>query len=142
MLIKFVKCSVFLESKNEETASLIKSQTNVVATLTKGCQSVSAISSTSEVPAGCAVAPVSTTLNAHLLVRGLVNIDNELKKLDKKLDMIQAQINKYEAQSKKPEWEKAPENVRKQAEEAKQAQESEKETILAAKKNFESIRDT
>ncbi|KDN44896.1 putative VAS1-valyl-tRNA synthetase [Tilletiaria anomala UBC 951] len=131
---------VFLEAKDDATATLVGGQDSVISTLVKGCRSVRVVRSAADVPAGCAVSQVTTTLNAHLLVRGLVNIDQELAKLDKKLDIVQAQLSKNEAQRTQADWGRRPENVRKQVEDAYKTLEAERDAIVSAKKNFESIK--
>ncbi len=131
--------AVWLEGKDASIVELMKSESAVISTLVKGCQSVEAVSSPSAVPAGCALSAVSVNLNVHLLVRGLVNVENELKKLDKKLELVQAKLDKDEAQRKRPDWEKTPENVRLQADETRKQNESERDAIQAAKQNFQSI---
>ncbi|KAJ1598445.1 hypothetical protein NDA14_000750 [Ustilago hordei] len=83
---------VFLETSDASFQQTLKGSSEVVTTLVKGCTSVTVAPNASEVPKGCAVSSISSRLNAHLLIRGLVNIDQELAKLDKKL-----QLNAFES---------------------------------------------
>ncbi|SPO39937.1 probable VAS1 - valyl-tRNA synthetase [Pseudozyma flocculosa] len=136
------KVQVYLESSEAARTEVLRSQSDVVMTLVKGCQSVEVTSDASSIPAGCAVSSISPSLNAHLMLRGLVNIDQELGKIEKKLEINRQAIEKTEAPMKREtEWSKTPEEVRKAAEERLAALRAEREAMEAAQKQFESIRE-
>lgn len=134
---------VYLESSDAGSAAVLRTQTEVFTTLIKGCQSVTVTESAASVPAGCAVSSISSTLNAHLMLRGLVNIDSELSKLEKKLEINRQAIEKVEAPMRREqEWAKMPEEVRQSTEEKSKALKASREAMEAAKRQFESIRDS
>lgn len=131
---------VFLESKDDSSPEMLRSQSPTIQTLIKGCNSVSVVPA-SDIPAGCAVSSISTSVSAHVLVRGLVNIDAELGKLSKKLDLAINAVERAQAPTKKDEWKNAPEEVRTNTEERIKGLEAECEALRNAIRNFESIRD-
>ncbi|KIS68423.1 putative valine--tRNA ligase [Mycosarcoma maydis] len=133
---------VFLETADSDFSSTLNESSAVVATLVKGCTRVSVVSSAADVPKGCAVSSISSRLNAHVLIRGLVNIDQELAKLDKKLTLNQVGLDKVGAAMNKPqEWERMPEDVKESTKEKLKALQAERSAMEAAKRQFESIRD-
>ncbi|SYW79616.1 putative VAS1 - valyl-tRNA synthetase [Ustilago hordei] len=133
---------VFLETSDASFQQTLKGSSEVVTTLVKGCTSVTVAPNASEVPKGCAVSSISSRLNAHLLIRGLVNIDQELAKLDKKLQLNAVGIEKISAPMNKPqEWSRMPQEVKDSTAEKLKNLEAEKQAMLAAKAQFESIRD-
>ncbi|KAJ1035365.1 hypothetical protein NDA13_000785 [Ustilago tritici] len=133
---------VFLETSDASFQQTLKGSSEVVTTLVKGCTSVTVAPNASEVPKGCAVSSISSRLNAHLLIRGLVNIDQELAKLDKKLQLNAVGIEKILAPMNKPqEWSRMPQEVKDSTAEKLKNLEAEKQAMLAAKAQFESIRD-
>ncbi|SAM83388.1 probable VAS1-valyl-tRNA synthetase [Ustilago bromivora] len=133
---------VFLETSDASFQQTLKGSSEVVTTLVKGCTSVTVAPNASEVPKGCAVSSISSRLNAYLLIRGLVNIDQELAKLDKKLQLNAVGIEKISAPMNKPqEWSRMPQEVKDSTAEKLKNLEAEKQAMLAAKAQFESIRD-
>lgn len=120
---------------------MLETQKPIIKTLIKGCTSVEVCTSPSAVPAGCAVTSVpAARLNVHVLVRGKVDIDAELAKLLTKVDINAAALAKGDAQAKSADWDKTPDTVRAQHAERMANLESEKQTLLAAKKTFESLK--
>ncbi|SPO32571.1 probable VAS1 - valyl-tRNA synthetase [Ustilago trichophora] len=133
---------VFLETSDSSFSQTLSGSSEVAATLVKGCTSVKVVASAADVPKGCAVSSISSRLNAHLLIRGLVNIDQELAKLDKKLQLNAVGIEKISAPMNKPqEWSRMPQEVKDTTAEKLKNLEAEKQAMLSAKAQFESIRD-
>ncbi|KAE8214723.1 hypothetical protein CF327_g1893 [Tilletia walkeri] len=133
---------LFVESKNETLYKMLQSQKEALATLIKGCTSIEVTNDSTSIPAGCAIASISADANVHLLVKGQINIDNELAKLAKGLDLNQIQLDKVNGLMSKPEeYEKMPEEVRKNTEEKLRTLQAERDAIESARRNFESIRD-
>ncbi|PWN48942.1 putative VAS1-valyl-tRNA synthetase [Violaceomyces palustris] len=125
---------VYLESSDERTREMVRGQEEVVKTLIKGCTSVQTVAPGS-VPAGCAVKSISSHLNAHLLVRGLVNLESELTKMEKKLEInAQAQTKVVGLLGKE-----MPNEVKMANEERLANLKSEREALLLAKQQFLSI---
>lgn len=61
-------------------------------------------------PEGCALQTQAAT-ELHLLVKGLVDTEKELAKLEKKKTKLAEDLERYIAETEKPGFEKAPEKV-------------------------------
>ncbi|KAF8752955.1 Class-I aminoacyl-tRNA synthetase [Rhizoctonia solani] len=93
-----------------EEAAMITTQTPTISSLIKGCKSATV---TSDVPEGCGSVVLSPTLTVHLLVKGMVDLDAEVSKLEKKLGLAQMSADKIRKLQEQPDYEKnLPENVR------------------------------
>ena len=79
---------------NEQKAPIFQSQLNILQSLIKGCKSLNVVTKSTDIPLGCAVSSINVDANAHILVRGLVDIDNEVSKLKKKENLIQMSLTK------------------------------------------------
>lgn len=134
------KITAFVEVSDGATREMLASQLSVMHTLIKGCESIVCVPSASDVPAGCVVASVSATIQVHLLVRGLVDVDQELSKLAKKLTLNDTQLQRTEALTQKPEWSKTPEDVRASTQQRLDDLQAEKAALLQAQANFERLR--
>ncbi|ELU39273.1 valine-tRNA ligase [Rhizoctonia solani AG-1 IA] len=101
---------VFISSTSAEEAAMITTQTPTISSLIKGCKSATV---TSDVPEGCGSVVLSPTLTVHLLVKGMVDLDAEVSKLEKKLGLAQMSADKIRKLQEQPDYEKnLPENVR------------------------------
>ncbi len=58
--------------------------------------------------------PVGDALEVHLVLRGLVDFDSEIAKLDKTAEAKGAELAKAEEAMAAPSWAKVPEAVREQ----------------------------
>ncbi|GJJ15026.1 AP-1 adaptor complex sigma subunit Aps1 [Clathrus columnatus] len=132
---------LFFHTRSEATKTVFKSQLPTIISLTKGCRSATMVQDISEIPAGCGSAVLSDTLSVYILVRGLVDIDNEIAKCDKKLElatMTADKIRKIEAQ---PGYEETiPENVRASNTEKLNTTEAEIATLRQTKAMFEKLK--
>lgn len=132
---------IALEVTEPDTRATFESQKQVVHTLVKGCESVEIVQSAAEVPGGCVVASVAAGVNAHVLVRGLVDVDQELSKLAKKLTLNATQLQRTVALTEKADWVKAPEDVRSSTLGRIADLEAEKTALTQAQTNFEQLRE-
>lgn len=134
------KIQAFLETGNPATREMLDSQRAVMQTLIRGCQSIETVAGAGEVPAGCVVASISASIQVHVLVRGLVNVDQELSKLAKKLTLTDTQLQRTAALTQKPDWSKTPEDVRASTEQRLHDLEAERTALVRAQQNFENLR--
>lgn len=131
---------VFIEASDAGTREMLETQRSVVHTLVKGCTSVECLASPDDVPSGCVVASVSSTIQVHVLVRGVVDVDQELSKLTKKLTLTETQLARTQALTEKPEWAKTPEDVRTSTQQRLDDLVAEKKALVQAQANFERLR--
>ncbi|KAL4402370.1 valine--tRNA ligase [Malassezia pachydermatis] len=134
------KIQAFVEVRDDSARSVMDAQRGVMHTLIKGCEKVDVVAQANDVPPGCVVASVSASIQVHLLVRGLVDIDQELSKLAKKLTLNETQLQRTLALTQKPEWAKTPDDVRANTEQRLQDLQGEKDALLRAQANFENLR--
>ncbi|WFD41451.1 valine--tRNA ligase [Malassezia psittaci] len=134
------KIQVYVETNSSTTQEMLQTQRSVMYTLIKGCDAVHVVGQPSEVPSGCVVASVSSTIQVHVLVRGQVDVDQELSKLAKKLTLTETQLSRTVALTQKPEWSKTPEDVRTSTQQRLNDLQAEKHALEQARVNFESLR--
>lgn len=72
-----------------ETAKLLLSEEAGIVTLTKGCKSCKVIGESEQIPDGCASVTVQEGCVVYLLVKGMVDVDAEVQKIEKKLVKVQ-----------------------------------------------------
>lgn len=77
---------VYVESGHAESFENAKSQKDSIVSLIKAIDEVEVVSSASEIPEGCVLKAVNPDVNVHLLVKGHVDIDAEIAKVQKKLE--------------------------------------------------------
>ena len=65
---------------------LFADQKDSIVSLIKAIQEVSVVKTAAEVPEGCVLEAVNPEINVHVLVKGQVDIDAEILKVDKKLE--------------------------------------------------------
>ncbi|XP_065828911.1 valine--tRNA ligase-like isoform X2 [Oscarella lobularis] len=89
-------------------------------------------------PPGCAVATVEDKCEVHLLIKGLVDVDREIQKLEAKKEKVSAKLQKLnEAISARDYLTKVPENVRQGNDEKIQLNQTELENIVKAIERFQ-----
>lgn len=77
---------VFVESNDSESFETAASQKDSIVSLIKAIDEVDVVHTASEIPEGCVLKAVNTDVNVHLLVKGHIDIDAEITKIQKKLD--------------------------------------------------------
>ncbi|KAF8645352.1 hypothetical protein AX16_007855 [Volvariella volvacea WC 439] len=121
---------LFILAQTDADAQLSKSQLPTIIALTKGCKSAKVVRELTDIPAGCGGTVVTPTLAIHTLVRGLVDLDAEISKLDKKLDLARMNLQKVLKIEANPDYtETVPENVRQANEEKRKTIEAEISTL-------------
>ncbi|KAK6203093.1 valyl-tRNA synthetase mitochondrial precursor [Scheffersomyces amazonensis] len=77
---------VYVESSNEELFNIASQQQDSIVSLIKGVEKISVVKSNEEVPSGCALQAIGPQLTVHVLVKGQIDLDAEIAKVQKKLD--------------------------------------------------------
>ncbi|KAF9331504.1 AP-1 adaptor complex sigma subunit Aps1 [Podila minutissima] len=72
-----------------ETAKLLLSEEAGIVTLTKGCKSCKVVGESEQIPDGCASITVQEGCVVYLLVKGMVDVEAEVQKIEKKLAKVQ-----------------------------------------------------
>lgn len=83
-----------MQCSNAELVPLLKKQIPTLTALIKGSKSVEIVSSASDVPEGCSSETIGADIVVHLLIKGLINVDQELAKAEKKVAAAQGSIEK------------------------------------------------
>jgi len=108
--------TVYARVKRPERGDLLLSQSEGIKALCR-LQELTCAAFGSEVPPGCVVATVDETCDIFLLVKGLVNVDEEVRKLEQQLDKARKSQEQLKKQAAMPEYvTKIPEHVRQQNE--------------------------
>ncbi|XP_036371216.1 valine--tRNA ligase isoform X1 [Octopus sinensis] len=107
------KADVYLKCSDEESANILKSFVDIIANLASSDNVNILINQ--EPPTGCAMITVSAKCETHLMLKGLIDINKEISKLEGKKEKLNSQLNKLNESIQKPDYEtKVPEEVRKQ----------------------------
>ncbi|RKP09452.1 tRNA synthetases class I-domain-containing protein [Thamnocephalis sphaerospora] len=105
--------SVYVTAGTEELCTLVESQSRTIMTLSKGCKEVFTLRPSDPSPAGCALASLSEQCSIQLLVKGMVDIDAEVAKLENKLGKARTGLKTLQAKMSIDSYEtKIPANVR------------------------------
>ncbi|KAF8175785.1 tRNA synthetases class I-domain-containing protein [Pholiota molesta] len=127
----------FVQVRTEEEEQLFVPQMSTIVALSKGCKSAKVVRDPADVPAGCGSAVVTPSIIVHTLVRGLVDLDNEIAKCDKKLDFARLNLQKIVKLENQPEYaETVPENVRAANTDKRKTLEAEIATLETSKNMF------
>ncbi|KAG7195796.1 valine--tRNA ligase [Scheffersomyces spartinae] len=79
---------IYVEAIDKEVFAIAKEQQDSIVSLIKGVQKIQVVESAGEVPSGCAIQSISPLCTVHVLVKGHVDLDAEITKVQKKLDTI------------------------------------------------------
>ncbi|KAK6464077.1 tRNA synthetases class I-domain-containing protein [Scheffersomyces coipomensis] len=76
---------VYVETSNEKLYDIIVDQHDSIVSLIKGVEKIYIVKTKEEIPKGCALQAIGPDLTVHLLIKGQIDIDSEISKVDKKL---------------------------------------------------------
>ncbi|KZV99018.1 hypothetical protein EXIGLDRAFT_763016 [Exidia glandulosa HHB12029] len=96
---------LFFVQRDAALREALTQQSATIVSLTKGCKSAKVLADVTAVPAGCASVVLSSDLSVHLLVRGQVDIDAEIAKIEKKLGTARQEEEKLRKAMTKPDYE-------------------------------------
>ncbi|KAI5955863.1 VAS1 [Candida jiufengensis] len=80
---------VFVESSNDKIFDIAKDQQDSIVSLIKGVEKISVVKSSQDVPSGCALQAIGPDCTVHVLVKGQIDLDSEISKVEKKLNNAQ-----------------------------------------------------
>lgn len=128
----------YVITKNEKVKSMISSQIDDIVALGK-VESAEILSDSSSLGASCIEVVIDDTVKIALELKGMIDVDKEIKRYQKKMGKLAPQIERAEKNSKN---EGMPEKVRQVAEERLKKLIEEKISLEALIKKFEAFRSS
>lgn len=123
---------------DEPSLRLLKHEVPTIQTLIKGCTGVDVVSSTSDVPSGCLAESINSTITAHLLVAGVLDLKKEIAKSEKRIEALKLSADRLQTQ-----MDSAGNKLKEDVREANQVQlanyESEIETLRKQIQDFSTM---
>lgn len=102
------KTEAFIISSDERTSSILSDFKFDLQTLAY-CSNIDIVK---EAPSGCAILTISAQCEVHLMLKGIIEVDKEVGKLEKKREQLQQTIGKLKQKMGIEDYEKkVPENV-------------------------------
>ncbi|XP_055530331.1 valine--tRNA ligase [Wyeomyia smithii] len=145
-VIRSARSDYNLPNKTKTEAYIVCSEEAVKATLTLFASDLATMCYSQihledgEPPAGCAILTVSGTCVVHLLLKGLIEVEKEIVKLDKKRETLSATVEKLEQAQGAPDYcTKVPEDVRNNNQEKLDQTKVEIERIIAAMETLKTM---
>ncbi|GMM33716.1 valine--tRNA ligase [Saccharomycopsis crataegensis] len=77
---------VYIEALTTEDYEIAQSQQDLIVSLIKGVNKVEVLKSGDAIPSGCGAGAVNSNINVHVLVKGQIDIDEQITKISKKLE--------------------------------------------------------
>lgn len=87
---------VYVESSKEDIFAIASEQQDSIVSLIKGVEKIFVVKTPEEVPSGCALQAIGPDCTVHVLVKGQIDLDAEISKVNKKLSNTQEQKKKLE----------------------------------------------
>lgn len=126
------KTEAWVVCTDEATKKIVEKFRGDLATLSY-CSAVEVMESAKEIPTGCAILTVTGQCEVHLMLKGLIEVDKEVEKLNKKKEMLTQTVGKLQqAMSVADYATKVPENVQQSDKEKLEQSEAEIKRIAAA----------
>jgi valyl-tRNA synthetase len=134
--------TVYTVASSKELADLIEGQSQTIITLVKGLKELKVLVKGEPVPAGCSVNTLNEDITVMLLVKGFVDFDGEIAKLEKKKKKTQTNYDNLLKKTQVPDYEtKVKAEIREVNSTKLKALEAEIEAITKAVQNFMKLRD-
>lgn len=137
--IRSARSDYNIPSKTKTEAFIICSDEKMTSTLNSfktDLQTMSYCSSNEivkEAPSGCAILTINAHCEVHLMLKGIIEVDKEVVKLEKKRDQLQQTISKLKQKMGIDDYDKkVPENIQKENTETLQQSEIEVDRIGSA----------
>ena len=85
---------VYVETNNEEIYKIANDQQDSIVSLIKGVEKITVVKTLDQVPSGCALQAIGPECTVHVLVKGQIDLDAEIAKVEKKLSNVLEQKKK------------------------------------------------
>eukprot|EP00002_Diphylleia_rotans_P039329 TRINITY_DN909_c0_g1_i2.p1 TRINITY_DN909_c0_g1~~TRINITY_DN909_c0_g1_i2.p1 ORF type:complete len:1026 (+),score=250.34 TRINITY_DN909_c0_g1_i2:57-3134(+) len=137
-LASSARISLYVQALNQEYHELASNYATEIKTLTLASNIEVLLKD--EPPIGCAINVINDSCNVHIMLKGLIDIDAEIVKLEKKLSALETNYASVFAKTQAAGYEKVPENVRKQNSEKLTSLEQEIASVKDAITKFQSLK--
>lgn len=97
-----VKTEAFVISSDDKMESILHQFKSELQTLSY-CSSIETVN---EAPKGCAILTINAQCEVHLMLKGIIEVDKEIGKLEKKRELLQAGISKLKQKMSIEDYEK------------------------------------
>ena len=134
-----VQATFYFQTTSDEVRSVLENQADDFCTLSRGL-TMHFLPNDAAIPRGCCIKVVSDQLSILVDLIGLINIDDEIARLEKDASRLALQVEQYEKKMSATDYEeKVPEQVRILNTEKVQAYMAEREKIISAIDAFRSM---
>ena len=96
---------IFVRGRSAEVCDVMTRQTANIMTLAKTGE-MTVVTQEGDVEKGCGMRPVGDTAEVHLVLKGMVDLDAEIAKLDKSIASKTAELGKLKATMSAASWQK------------------------------------
>lgn len=79
---------VYVETSDKSVREICQAQKDSIVSLIKGVEQIEVLGEAQAVPSGCALNGVSATTNVHVMVKGQIDLDAEIGKVNKRLSNV------------------------------------------------------
>lgn len=133
---------VHVQANDDVTLQTIREQAQSIRAQTgKGLSSITVISSSDDQPSGCVVKAISSKVSVYLLVKGRVDIDEEIGKAQTKAQKAAQGIGKLQKTLNDPKYrEKTPKELQEAEEQRLRDLEAERSDYEESIRQFEKLR--
>ncbi|PVU98856.1 hypothetical protein BB559_001221 [Furculomyces boomerangus] len=133
------KATIYVSTSSKEEHDNLNSEKAAITGMTKGCSSFSCLELNESIPSGCAVSVVSPTTRALLLVKGQIDIQKEVDRLEKKLSKIDELHQNLLGKINTSGYEKSREDIKEANQNKLKSYDDEKSALLEVIKSFKSL---
>jgi valyl-tRNA synthetase len=98
--------TLFVQTSNQSLFKILQSDAAIITSgLVKGASSLKVLNKDEEIPVGCAVYTLSEDSNVYLLVKGMVDFDAEVSKLETKKQKAEKELGDLKKKTEAPNYE-------------------------------------
>lgn len=135
------KPAVFVQVDTQELHNLIKSQISSIQTQSF-CGDVTILSKDEPIPQGCAIEIVNPNCKAFISLKGMINIEQEIKKLQKKEGELSKAAQNIRNKMNDPQYDKVPDKVKQSNAERLAKYEGELKNVKMGLETLSKIKDS
>lgn len=130
---------LYVRGRSAEVCAVMTRQKDNVVALAKTGE-LNVVAQDGEVEKGCGMRPVGDSAEVHLVLKGMVDLDAEIAKLEKSIASKTAELAKLKATMSAASWDKVPANVKEQTTSKHASVEVELTSLSAALETFKELK--